>query len=109
MIFWIILILLFLVKFKGLAINDATKAIPKVRKKIDGIMLPRLNILIKTKPIIAVGYPTKQPMHNPYFPILIVCPSKLSHSGWWLKIRGKKLLKYNKRLWIFLLLLKEAL
>lgn len=70
--FCIILIVLFLVKFKGLAIKDAMKAIPKIRKKIVGNILPRLNILIKTKPIIAEGYPTKQPMHNPYFPILIV-------------------------------------
>ena len=74
--------LLFLVKFKGLAIKDAMKAIPKVRKRIGGIMLPRLNNLIKISPIITEGYPTKQPMHNPYFPILIVCPSNLSHSGW---------------------------
>lgn len=82
MIFWIILILRFLVKFKGLAIKDAMKAIPKIRKRIGGKMFPRLNILIIISPIIAAGYPTKQPMHNPYFPILIVCPSNLSHSGW---------------------------
>ena len=65
MIFWMILIILFLVRFKGLAIKEAMKIIPKVRKKIGGSMLPRLNNFIKTKPIIAAGYPTKQPIHNP--------------------------------------------
>lgn len=65
MIFWIILMLLFLVKFKGLAIKEAVKAIPKIRKKIEGNMSLRLNILININPITTAGYPIKQPMHKP--------------------------------------------
>jgi len=30
---------------------------------------------------IAVGYPTKHPIHKPYLPIFNVCPLNLEHSG----------------------------
>jgi len=70
--FWMIFIDFIFVSFKGLRMKLDNKLIPILRKCTDTKTFNKLETQIIKIPRIAVGYPTKHPIHNFNFLILKV-------------------------------------